>query len=70
MSNIWQVPHCPTFDSRVKRSDFVCAHSGWALSMCTIWMNFVCTSLMEGLYLNYHCGASRLDTECSLREQR
>ena len=58
-SDIHQEPDHLTFGSRV-RSDFVCVNSEQILSMCTIWTNFVCTLLREGLSPNYHHGASRM----------
>ena len=69
---IWHLPGTqpPNFGSRVG-SDFVSAHSGWNLSMCTICTNFVCASLREGLCPNYHWGTSKfvvISPKCSPRE--
>ena len=62
-------PRCLTSGSRV---EWLCAHSGWTLSMCTICTNFVCATVRGGPCPSYQQGTSKfmvIDLECSQGEQ-
>ena len=65
MYDISQVSDFPISGNRVQ---WLCAHSGWTLSMCITCMNCVCISQRGGICPIHHWGTSKsmvIDLQCS-----